>query len=193
MQKIKFSGEVWFSSDLHLHHRRIQEFCPYTRKGSDVDDMTARIIDNILTTLKPKDTLINLGDFSFGTPTQTRDALKAIHDRGIKHHIVWGNHDHYSRGSEEHKSFFETTNDDVTFTFNKNVFVCHHFPKASWDRMGHGSYHLHGHTHGDYSVEGRIMDVGIDTRAAGDMKPYHISEIVKILENEPFGYHHKRK
>jgi calcineurin-like phosphoesterase family protein len=190
MQKIKFTGNVWVTSDLHLHHKRIQEFCPLTRKGADVDEMSTMILENIVNTLKPNDTLINLGDFSFGSTDQTYSALQKIQSRGINHHLIVGNHDNNILNNAILSSFFKTINRDATFTFNGNTFVAHHFPKAVWERNHHGSYHIHGHGHGGFSTPGRIMDVGIDTRAAGDMKPYAIEEVVKILENEPFGSHH---
>jgi len=53
--------------------------------------------------------------------------------------------------------------------------------------MYYGSYHLHGHSHGNYTAEGRILDVGIDARPQKDMGLWHWDEIVTYMESR--GYH----
>lgn len=38
-----------------------------------------------------------------------------------------------------------------------------HYPIMSWDRQRYGSWHLHGHSHGNLSEsKGLMLDVGID-------------------------------
>lgn len=38
-----------------------------------------------------------------------------------------------------------------------------HFPIGSWHKQSHGSWHLHGHSHGGYTDrKGKMLDVGID-------------------------------
>ena len=45
----------------------------------------------------------------------------------------------------------------------KKVVLCH-YPIACWNRQHHGSWHLHGHSHGNYKIpEGKILDVGLDS------------------------------
>ena len=48
----------------------------------------------------------------------------------------------------------------------------------------HGGYHLYGHVHGNLQLEGRAMDVGIDARPTGDMKPWSWEEIDEILSKK---------
>jgi len=56
--------------------------------------------------------------------------------------------------------------------------------------MQHGGYHLYGHTHGNYQHPGRAMDVGIDSRPNGDMRPWSWEEIDEILSKKEAMPHH---
>lgn len=60
-----------------------------------------------------------------------------------------------------------------------------HFPIASWDSLGDGVIHLHGHTHlpSDLRIsEGRAMDVGVD---GNELKPLSLREILTLLKGRP--------
>ena len=41
------------------------------------------------------------------------------------------------------------------------ISLCH-YPLSQWDRKHYGAWHLHGHCHGTYQAEGKILDVGVD-------------------------------
>ena len=64
-------------------------------------------------------------------------------------------------------------------------FVASHFPFASWDKLGKGRVHFHGHLHLDKQHkihQGRSMDIGID---GNDFKPYELKEAFKLVGNNP--------
>lgn len=42
------------------------------------------------------------------------------------------------------------------------MMMCH-FPMAAWWGQQHGSYMLHGHSHGSYESPGKVLDVGLDS------------------------------
>jgi len=68
----------------------------------------------------------------------------------------------------------------------KHRFVISHFPLASWDKMGEGVMHLHGHIHTptkDRLGPGRMMDVGIDGHP--EFRPYELLEILELLKGRP--------
>ena len=65
------------------------------------------------------------------------------------------------------------------------TFVASHFPFASWNKMGRGRVHFHGHVHLDKQHkihQGRSMDIGVD---GNDFKPYELKEAFKLIENNP--------
>jgi calcineurin-like phosphoesterase family protein len=62
-------------------------------------------------------------------------------------------------------------------------FVLCHYPLQSWHGLNKGVIHLHGHVHLGVNKKfgnGKKMDVGVD---GNYMKPYSISEIIKIMDN----------
>ena len=68
----------------------------------------------------------------------------------------------------------------------KHRFVICHFPLASWDKMGEGVMHLHGHIHTPTEARlgpGRMMDVGIDGHP--EFRPYELLEILELLKDRP--------
>lgn len=187
-------NNFFFTSDWHLFHKRIQEFCSYSRKGSSPEEMSKLIVQNVLSTLSCGDTLYNLGDVSFGSEQETFQLLMQIKNAGIKHILILGNHDHRIKKSEPLQSCFDEIYDDLDLEIGKkNYIVLNHFPKKVWHRSHHGAYHLYGHSHSQYQpVDGqRSMDIGIDTRASGDMKPYSLQEIESRLKYFDYGIHHR--
>ena len=65
-----------------------------------------------------------------------------------------------------------------------------HYPIYRWNRQQHGSIHLHGHTHGSYQGEEKILDVGIDNRPNCDMGLWELEEILDFMINRPVLRHH---
>lgn len=171
----------FFTSDFHLEHKNIMMFQPASRKGDNLEQMKDMIFTNISEQMKPGDDLYNLGDFSFGTFEQIENALITINKMRINHHFVFGNHDRRIMESPQLQCYFSSVSGEKTITVDKKVIIMSHFKKAVWDRAHYGSIHLHGHGHADYQpIFDRAIDVGIDTRAAGDMKMYPIEDVMRI-------------
>lgn len=173
---------TFFTSDWHLFHKKIHEYCPFTRRGSSPKEMSQIILGNINSQVKPGDIIYNLGDVSFGSTAETLDVLGAIKDMGVVHHLVLGNHDHNITKNENLLSMFDSVQLGLNILHMKRRIDMTHMPKVTWDRARYGGYHLHGHRHSSYQpVFNRALDVGIDSRATGDMKMYTFEEIEKIM------------
>ena len=185
----KIEQQPYFTSDWHLFHKRIQQFCPFSRKGSTLEEMNEMIIQNVIDTVPEGGDLWNLGDITFGNYDETKKLLRRIADH-CNHHLVLGNHD--NEDDLRFMGVFATIQDYKKLKIGKTSYILFHFPIESWDSGHHGSYHLHGHRHSEYQKPGtgKFMDVGIDTRAAGDMKPYSLEEIRKCLQFETKMKHH---
>ena len=82
--------KAYLISDCHLNHSNIKTWCQRP------DDFTDRIDRNVLNTLKPGDTLLNLGDFGIGDVEGYVNTAKRWKAYGIKHILVRGNHDQKS-------------------------------------------------------------------------------------------------
>lgn len=184
-------SDVFFTSDWHLYHKKILEYCPHSRKGINSDQMSAMLLENIYEQTKSGDVIYNVGDVSFGTFEQTECALKSIKMMGVSHHLVYGNHDHNIRKSSILQGFFSSVGDMKTIKIGKNVFDLCHMKKTTWDMCRYGSIHIHGHSHSTYQqVFDKCLDVGIDTRASGDMKMYSLDAVLGIMKFCANGDHH---
>lgn len=181
------TGEVFWTSDIHFFHDKIQAFCPNTRAGDTIEEMNELIIEKWNKTVRKRDRIFHLGDFSFGSYDQTLAVLKRLN--GAKEFIE-GNHDTHALRSvikknpnlvQSYKSY-----DEVKVA--KEKFVLFHFPIECWNGMHHGRIHIHGHCHGQTSHNSKLMynriDVGIDTRLNGDMLPYHHSEMLELVKKQ---------
>jgi calcineurin-like phosphoesterase family protein len=178
---------MFFSSDHHFFHKNIKKFQPFSRKGDTIDEMNELIISAHNDRVSKNDVVFFLGDFSFGDSKQTYDILSRMNG---KKNLVYGNHDKIIRSNFHIQKLFESVQDYLRISVGKKSVVLFHFPIAEFDSMHYGSYHLHGHTHGNFSHSGRAMDVGIDTRPSGDMAPWTFEEIDEILKHQPIISHH---
>lgn len=187
----------WFTSDLHLGHKNIIEYCsrPFrTLDGQpDAAAMTEQFVKNFREVMKPGDELYVLGDLAFDV-TEARSFLRAI--PGQKH-IVWGNHDpKKERERDQLADTVQTMRDirEVTLKNGTKAVLCH-YPMLRWNKGHFGSYMLHGHTHGELQypdVLMRIMDVGVDTGDPFHRRyyPWSEDEIIERMDNRRAFEHH---
>ncbi len=190
--KLNTSGDVWITSDTHYNHKNIcrgvtnwrtqEGGVPVnsTRDFRTINEMNDVIVNNINSKVGQNDTLIHLGDVSFGGFDKLEQFLDRLICKNI--HLVLGNHDHHienNRGDIQSKflsvqHYMQTNIDDVDFV------LCH-YPIQSWNGLNKGVIHLHGHVHLPNNKkfgQGRKMDVGVD---GNNIQPYKISDIVGIL------------
>lgn len=153
--------KTYFTSDLHFSHKRIVEF---TNRGKETsqeehDEWLTELWNN---TVKSQDKVFHLGDFSFGT-TYEQVALQVSKLKGQKFFIK-GNHDR-SKFLEQLKEdrLIQDWYEYKEIKLLDNSACLFHFPIASWHKQSYGSWHLHGHSHGNFTEgKGKMLDVGID-------------------------------
>lgn len=181
--------KIWFTSDNHYFHKNILTFCPRTRFGESVEQMNELMIEAHNAKVQPTDRVYFLGDFSFSNADNTDGVLKRLN--GQKH-LIFGNHDKLLRSDKRLQKYFESVQDYKEIVVERQKVVMFHFPMREWNSMHYGSYHLFGHVHGglEHEIVGRSMDVGIDTRPAGDMSPWSWEEIHAILQTREIKTHH---
>lgn len=179
--------KAWFSSDLHYYHRNILKFCPNTRGGcKDVEEMNEMIIRKHNSVVQPDDLWYNLGDLGFWDPQKVDKLIPRMNGRK---HLIKGNHD-TDKFIRRYVHHFDSIQEYAELNFGKTHIILFHFPISQWHRMHHGSIHLHGHTHGGFQGEGKILDVGIDNRPNGDMLPWSLEEVLEYTKDLPILKHH---
>lgn len=205
-KKILTTGNVYVTSDTHFGHKNIvrgvtnwrtkdgEVPVDSTRDFQTIEQMNERLIDGINHFVGQDDTLIMLGDVSFGG----FDNIGLFLDRLVCHniHLILGNHDHHIENNRgDIQSRFLSVHHYLEVKINDRNFVLCHYPLQSWHGMGKGVIHLHGHVHlleNKKFGQGKKIDVGVD---GNGMDPYSIDEIIKIMDKrnslpEILGDHH---
>ena len=181
-------ANTFFVGDFHYMHKNIMKFCPTTRKGKDVEDMSEMLVRNYQSVVQQEDTVYFLGDISF----IDRDRTKLMLERLPGHKIfVTGNHDKGILGTDiRHK--FELVTPYLEHKIEGVEVIMFHYPIVEWNKIHYGSYHCYGHVHGkDVGLnDRRALDVGIDNRPGGDMMPWSWDEVNRILSKRPIAQHH---
>ena len=191
--KLLTTGTVWITSDTHYHHTNICRGITrwrtqdgnipieQTRNFQDIDEMNSTIVNNINQKVGPNDTLIHLGDFSFGGFDKIGQFLDRLVCKNI--HIVLGNHDqHINKNRENIQDRFLSVSKYLEVNIDGADFVLSHYPHASWNQLSKGSIHLHGHVHlspKNKWGKGKRLDVGMD---GNGYFPYKITEIVHMMD-----------
>jgi len=182
---------VWFTSDTHFHHGNIL-WLGKGRPFSSVEEMNEMIIKRWNERVKKQDRIYHLGDISFGGLALTQPIMARL--RG-QIHIIRGNHDNEAmlkRLLQDQKNILSVA-PYREIAFGGKKLVLFHFPILDWNRRYQGSWHLHGHTHGNLEVEnGPMLDVGVDAQS---FAPIDFDQVSEQLQNKPFipRAHHKER
>ena len=198
-KKILTTGNVYITSDTHFGHKNIVRGTTNwrtqdgeipidsTRDFQTIEQMNERLIDGINHHVGQDDTLIMLGDVSFGGFDNIGTFLERLVCHNI--HLILGNHDHHIENNRDFvKERFLSVQHYMEININDRNFVLCHYPLQSWHGMNKGVIHLHGHVHLPENRKfgnGKKMDVGVD---GNGMDPYSIDEIIKIMDKRPVAF-----
>ncbi len=188
-------SDIWISSDFHGYHKNLCDGSSAwddkagCRRFANAEEMTTTLIENVNKVVKDRDTLLHLGDWSFGGLDNITKLRKSINCNNIQ---VWlGNHDK-SRWfySDEIKSLFqEIYNRPVNLKLAGHEFILWHYALLQWDRKHHGIINLFGHSHGtlnpwiqQHMPNTKMMDVGLDCHP--EFRPFHLDEILEIMKHK---------
>lgn len=181
-------NKTWFTSDLHFFHKNIVKFTSRYLVTNE-DSHNEWLIDVWNSQVKPGDIVYHLGDLSFAKDvSKTIEILKRLNGQKI---LIKGNHDHSDNwkhlgnvnGIQTHQYLEKTFEID-----GEKQHVCmFHFPIASWHKQSHGSWHLHGHSHGGFTEsKGKMLDVGIDSayNLLGRHAFFSLDAITEYMSNQ---------
>lgn len=167
---------IYFTSDLHLGHENVIKF--ENRPFSNADEMNRVLIANYNSVVQPNDTVYILGDLTYRIPSD--EANRIISQLNGRKTLIKGNHD-----KKYDESLFEEITLYKEIKWDGNNFILMHYPFMEWNKMYHGSYHLHGHIHSDSSYNYknaqenvRRYDVGVD---ANNFFPVAITTIIDFF------------
>lgn len=86
------------------------------------------------------------------------------------------------------KELFTSVQEILTLKIGKRLIIMCHYPLEQWKDMDRGTWHLHGHCHGNLEEPiFRRTDVGLDAK---EFKVLSIEDIEKIMSNRITKEHH---
>lgn len=145
---------TFLCADLHLSHKGIVKFLrsdsvTKERPWNTIEEMDEALIENWNKVVKPKDTVIVLGDIIIN-----RSALPKLARLNGNKELIKGNHDVFR--DEEYLQYFSKVHAMKVM----DNFICTHIPihPCSIERW---SGNFHGHLHSNIV---KILDENIDTR-----------------------------
>ena len=163
---------IWYTSDHHFGHENIIRLAK--RPFSSLDEMHQVMVNRWNAVVKPDDIVWHLGDFTY--KDKANAGYHILSKLNGKKQLIIGNHE--SNQILLHRSW-ETVNQYAEIQDGKTSVILFHYPIRSWNRMGRGSVHLYGHTHGNSAPFGKSYDVGVDV---WNFSPVTLDEIITISE-----------
>lgn len=153
--------------------------------------MNESIIRNWNIVVQPGDHIYHLGDLSFGKPDETKNILRRLN--GTKYWLL-GNHD---KDPNSVKEFFHWIKDYHEMDIRdedgaKQKLILCHYPFVTWNKGHHGSWHLHGHCHGNLNhldEKTTRYDVGVDCTSYTPISFEEIRTIMKKRKYSPVDHH----
>lgn len=173
------SGRVFFTSDTHFGHARLLDLCH--RPFASVEEMDWTMVERWNGVVRPGDRVYHLGDFGLSKPAR----LRAIFDElaGEKHLIV-GNHDHSPTRKLPWVSVRDLRQIKVAHGDQEIRLVLCHYPLMTWQGVGCGALHLHGHCHGNLRADDQPrLDVGVDVH---DFWPLSLGDVLALLAERSY-------
>ena len=185
--------DVFFTTDFHLFHNNVIRFD--NRPFKDVHEMHVAIEERWNEVVGPKDVVIYLGDLSFARREDKQYVENMLDRLNGTMHFVLGNHDKYDEIKK--MSRFVSVQDYLEVRINhfdnsdsrvETLFCCMHYPIYSWNKAHHGSYHIHGHCHGNlhhgedasFYNNRRVIDAGCMLH---DYRPISYKEVMEKLSH----------
>jgi calcineurin-like phosphoesterase family protein len=192
---VELTGQVFYTSDLHIGHRNVQEMrSPYMETSGGWHDEV--LADNWDTVVNKDDVVYVLGDLCLQGTRVTENALAWIKERPGRKHLIFGNHDvghpginrQFAKWMPKYLNAFETAQSFIRKGIAHHRVLMSHFPYAgdhtATDRYGQwrlpdlGEWLLHGHVHSQEKIRGKMIHVGVD---AWEFAPVPQDEIVKLM------------
>lgn len=171
-------SRLWFTADLHFGHEfmarlRSDRKLLWTERRNSYG-MDEWMLEEWNRLVAAQDKVWFLGDFSFHGQADTKAIFAQL--PGEKH-LAKGNHDpkHVERlgwaSVQDFKKIkwfdedatIENVKGEVAHGLSRSLYLFH-YPMLTWPNAHHGTWHLHGHSHGNLRApESTRMDVGPDS------------------------------
>lgn len=192
-------SNVFFVADTHFGHKfMVNEYkdSGYSlRPFSDIDEMDHALITNWNKTIPKRGLVYLLGDVSFTSRARTHEILGQLNGRI---HLIYGNHDKvlyhesFSKHFEWRKDYERIKVQDSDAPDGKSrKIVLSHYPFMTWNGSSKGTWHMHGHCHGNLQEDLTQfrLDVGVDCHEYSPIDYECVCELMKDRVFKPVDHH----
>jgi calcineurin-like phosphoesterase family protein len=202
---MKFETQnLFFISDFHVGHTNVIRFD--NRPFRDVNEMNETLIKNWNSVVGDDDTVFYLGDLSMRChPSTVKWFVEQLNG---KIHFFMGNHDHYRDIARLNRWEKIWGDDDVQGAGKIEIkdsdanrgyqhIELSHYAILSWNKSHHGSWHLHGHSHGsmmknpdmEFFYKRRVIDVGCNMWNYTPLSYTQVKDIMSKKIISPVDHH----
>ncbi len=155
----------WFTADEHYNHVKIIDYCSRPFVNADVMNEVLILMHN--ERVGRNDVTVHIGDFGFFKKRE--EAEKIIRRLNGNHIFIKGSHDRWL--PDNHRMMWRKH-------IKGQFVVCCHYALRTWERACHGSWNLHGHSHGTLPPIGKQHDVGVDANGFAPVSLDHLKTIM---------------
>jgi calcineurin-like phosphoesterase family protein len=146
---------IWFTSDTHWGHANILKYD--NRPFASIEEHDEALVANWNRVVRPGDVVYHLGDVAwYHQVINVEVLLGRLHGTKI---LILGNHD---EKTVKRATGWAKVTPYHEISVNGQKIVLFHYRMVVWNRSHHGSWALHGHSHGTLPVnlQARTFDVG---------------------------------
>ena len=170
---LTITQNAWIISDTHFFHENIGRYCNRPENWQEL------IIRNWNDLISPDETVLHLGDFSFGKRSDFDLLTEILHGKII---LIRGNHDRLSRVRYESRGL-TIVNEPIYLELDSKVkIVFTHWPVVPLDD---DLINIHGHIHNSpppaegSALRTNYINMSVEVR---DYRPWRLKDIINGIK-----------
>ena len=172
---------TWVVSDTHFGHTNVIKYD--TRPFKDVQHMNEVLVANWNSVVRPGDVVWHLGDVA----RNLEEAARIVPRLNGNIMLVRGNHDDPVWKARIRLPLFAEYHEAKYVRLDGERFYFSHYACRVWRNSHHGSFMVHGHSHGALPRWGRSLDAGVNCNG---YKPLSLQQVIETLRDESPVDHH---
>ncbi len=186
------SNDIYFTADTHFNHAKCLELFR-VGKFKTMEEMNETMIERWNSKIKKGDQVYHLGDFALGPMGSAAHIRQRLNGQI---YLIRGNHEAVAESMQTKsggKCFVWIKDYHRVKVGEQKIYLCH-YAFRTWNCSHHGSWNLHGHSHGSLKEldNARQFDVGVD---CWDYYPVSYDEVAAKMATktfEPVDHHTER-
>lgn len=178
-------NNIYYCADQHFYHNLIWQSGRQNIFES-IEEMNEQIVRNHNNKVNDKDTVYYLGDVIFSSSSELEIRMKQTIGRMKGEKIlILGNHDYHHFSKEIFSKYFKEIREAAVIQDSGRNIHLYHYPLLTWWNKQRGSYHIHGHLHGNRTCKEFEILRGEERALSAclDINQYEPCTLEELMEN----------